>query len=222
MSETRKTYIKTFLLWFPVVSISLYIGILLSSPIGDFFYALRDVAPSASDDGSFEVTLSRILLVGLFAGFGQWIVINSKIRNSQLWIPATIIGFLIGSFTSFFLFAFLSGVLLSDKFYRAIEWITIIGTFMGAGSITGIFQWASLKKNIRNSFNWSLVTGLSFTIGFIASIMVDPFSTRSQISWLVFSTAFGLISGIFAEPLIIRPNFESMEEQRAPANTACT
>jgi hypothetical protein len=214
MSEARKTHIKTFLLWFPIVSISIYIGALLSSPIGEFVYDLRDVAPSASDDGSFEAILSEILLVGLFAGFGQWVVINSKIRNSQLWIPATILGFLIGSFNSFFLFAFVSSALLSDKFYRPNEWITVIGTLMGAGSLTGMFQWASLKKNLRNSFNWSLVTGLSLTLGFMANIYVARYPTENQMGWLVFSIVFGLISGIFAEPLIIRPNIESVQQQR--------
>ena len=214
MSETRKIQTKTFLLWFPVVSISIYIGALLSSPVGKIVYGFRDAAPSASDDGSFETILFEILLIGLFAGFGQWIVINSKIRNSRLWIPATIIGFLIGSFISFFIVAFMISALDLDKFYRVNEWISIIGTLMGAGFLTGMFQWASLKKNLRNSFKWSLVTGLSLTISFIANIYIARYPTENSMGWLAFSVVFGLISGIFAEPLIIRPNLESVVQQR--------
>ena len=49
---------------------------------------------------------------------------------------------------------------------------------------------------------------LSFVIGGVLDILVDP---GREVPFIIFSIAVGLISGVFAEPLIIRPGSQKQE-----------
>ncbi|MBI5352341.1 MAG: hypothetical protein HZB50_06845 [Chloroflexi bacterium] len=218
-----KTHISSFfLLWLTVVSISICLAILIAAPLGDFLYTNNGLPPSATNDGFTEGTLSIIFLVGLFMGFGQWVVLNTKIKKSHGWILATLFGFFVGSFISFFIFAFVEGILSNLGIYDYDGWIQMIGTFMGAGMFTGVCQWVSLKGRIAGSLKWSLVTGVSFVIG-ILSISLVPFSfsffsTINPIAWInpfiIFSILIALISGYFVEPLIIYPEVKNFGQQK--------
>jgi hypothetical protein len=213
MSETRKTHIKTFLLWFPLVSISIYIGLLLSSPLGEFLHNLRGVAPSASDDGFVEGNLALLFLVGLLMGVSQWLVINTRLKNVRNWISATLIGFSVSGFTFYMLAVLLASILsIFDVGYYPVDQWAQVSAVMVAGMFTGAFQWLSLKRQLAGSIKWSLITGLSFSIGAILGVL---FSREQSMSPIFFSLGFGFISGIFVEPLIIRPGVEFPNQQNA-------
>lgn len=79
MFKTIKT--RFFWLWFTIVTTFIFLGIILSLPIGQYLYEHNGLSVSAGNDGSVESIWSFLLLVGLFMGFGQWIVINTKIKK---------------------------------------------------------------------------------------------------------------------------------------------
>jgi hypothetical protein len=199
MVKAQRT--KFFLLWFFIVSTCIYLGILLSRPLGDFLYSHNGKSYSASNDGFSEGILSLLLLVGLFMGFGQWLVINTKVKKAYGWILATLIGFGVGSFVSFLIFAVIFSK-IPYKYHIVYDWLWMIGTGAGAGICTGACQWVSLKRKIADSIKWSLVMALSFAIGMVLFFL--PGSLSSEISTIIVSIAVGLISGIFAESLIIQ------------------
>ncbi|MBI5352338.1 MAG: hypothetical protein HZB50_06830 [Chloroflexi bacterium] len=195
-------YISSFLLlWVTVVSISICIAIALAGVLGEFLHNLREVAPSASDDGDYEFFLSTLLLVGLFIGIGQWGVISDKIKITNGWILASLVGFSIGGFVSFQLLSFLP--IFDFKYYMVYGAVQVIGAFTGAGMFMGFCQWVSLKRKIAGSLKWSLVNGLSFTVGLMPIALLP--------SYLIFIFIFvsigliALISGYFVELLIILP-----------------
>lgn len=209
-----------FLLWLAVVSISIFLCFLLVEPLGDFLYNNNGMSPSATNDGFFEFYLSLVFLVGLFMGLGQWIVINTKIKKAYGWILATMIGFSLGSFISFWVFALLLPV--AGKYYEVIDWILMIGTLLGAGMFTGFCQWVSLKRKIAGALKWSLVTGMSFVIGIFPLRLVSllfpistiPISTTNRIiTFIVISGLIALVSGYFSEPFLINPEIGDSAQQ---------
>jgi hypothetical protein len=206
MIETRKTQIKTFLLWFSLVSIGIYSGLLLYKPLGEFLHDLRGVAPSASDDGFVESNLSLLFLVGLFMGISQWLVINTRLNKVRNWIVATLIGFSVTGFIFFILAVILNNILSSFGigYYPAGQWVQVFAIML-AGMFTGAIQWLFLKRQLAGFMKWSLTTGLSFSVGAMLGVL---FSSEQSVFPIFFSLGFGFISGIFVEPLIIHPEIE--------------
>ncbi len=207
--------IPFFWMWFLTVSACIYLGILLSNPLGYFLY--RHSPDFARTDGYAEGILSLLLLVGLFMGFGQWLVINTKIKRAYGWILATLIGFGIGTLVSFWIFVALSTI--GDNFRQVYDWVSMIGTGAGAGILTGVCQWISLKRKLADSVKWALVMALGIAVSMISSLLVASiFNEAGLISGisvgLISSVSVGLISGLFAESLIIGP--ETRQQETAP------
>jgi len=198
MFKIEKKQFFFFLLWFLIVSVCIYLGALLSYPLGEYLYTHNGMSYSASNDGFFEGVLSLLLLTGLFMGFGEWVVINTKIKKAHNWILATLIGFALGSFISFLIFSLISVIVG--------KWIQMIGSLAGTGLFTGICQWVSLKRKITTSLRWSLVMASSFAIGMGLNSLID-YSSRAT-SFIIFSITVGLISGIFVESLIVQPEIQ--------------
>ncbi len=198
-----------FWLWFPTVSICIYLGILLSQPLGKFLVNLNGLPYSVSDDGFLEDSFSLLFLVGLFMGFGQWIVINTKRKKSQGWILATLIGFSFGSLVSFWFFTFLS--IIGDKLSQDYEWIWMIGAGAGAGMVTGFFQWVSLNEEKTDWLKWSLIMALSLAAGVASFFFVSSISREFGV--IMCSIVVGLISGAFAEPVLIRSEVQNIDQQ---------
>ncbi|MEW6031128.1 MAG: hypothetical protein ACOYZ8_08935 [Chloroflexota bacterium] len=163
--------------------------------------------------------------------YGLWTVDCHKHQNKKAhtWILATLVGFIVGSFLSFIVFSVVMSLfsslvsaiemMSSSKpgehwyFYGIFNIIHGIATIMGAGMFIGTCQWISLKKKTAGSLKWSLVTGLGFVIGAIfAGTFGSLFSEASFILLtIIFSFIFGLVSGLFAEQLIIYPETQQQE-----------
>jgi len=214
MLNIKKRISSFYLLWFTAVSISICVAILLAAPLGKLLYKNNDMSYSASNDGFFEGILSAILLVGLFLGFGQWIVINTKIKKAHSWILATMIGFSVGIFISFWFFALVLSV--TGMNYKISGWIEMIGTFVGAGMFTGFCQWVSLKRKIAGSLKWSLITGTSFVISFLSIFLASRYQVEHSIfrviSIIISAGLIASISGYFAESMIISPEIENFTQ----------
>ena len=161
-----------------------------------------------SNDGPFETVLSCLFLFlfGLFIGFGQWVAINVKIKKTYNWIFATQIGFMLGSFIGLLFIAPVSSFFTSPIFKdsRIPDLIMIIGSSMISGLITGACQWVSLRTKVAISSRWPLVMALSFEAGYILEYLLAPSDAR----FIIFSITVGLISGIFAWPLIIQKEIQ--------------
>ncbi len=223
MLKIKKLASSFFFLWFLIVSTCIYLGTMLIGPLAEFLLQHDGIpADAAGNDGTVQFLISFLLLVGLFMGLGQWIVINTKIKKAYVWILATLIGFNIGIIVSFRLFSLVPP--FANKYYMLYEQIQIIVTFIGAGLFTGFCQWISLKRKIAGSLKWSLVNGLSFLIGilsftlFILSFVSDypvEHPIVRVISIIVSVGLVTLISGYFAEPLLIRPEIENITQQEA-------
>ena len=208
MSIIKKRISPFLALWLLVISISVCIAVVLAGPLGEFLHNLREVAPSATDDGDYEFLMSALFLVGLFMGFGQWIVIRNKIKITKSWIFATTIGFSIGGLVSFQFLYFL--VQYDYNFYMFYGTILIGGTFIGAGIFMGFFQWLSLKRKLAGSFLWSLVNGLSFLIGLLPMLLPSYFM---DISFFISIGLVALTNGYFVEKFVIRPEIEIFSQK---------
>jgi hypothetical protein len=214
MLKIEKTQFSFFLLWFPTVSVCIYLGTLLAIPLGHYLYIHNGRSSAASNDGTAEYFLALMLLVGLFMGFGQWVAINTKIKKSYGWILATPTGFSVGCFVSFWIFVRTLPTLFQDisEHYEVYQQVEPFGMWVGicAGTciFTGICQWVALRRNYLSSIRWSAVMTLSFVIGGVLDILADP---SRAVPFIIFSIAVGLISGVFAEPLIIRPGSQKQE-----------
>ncbi len=233
MLKIEKTQFSFFSLWFLTVSICIYLGTLLADPLGHYLYSYNTRPSAASNDGTAEFILALNLLVGLFMGFGQWVAINTKINRSYGWILATFIGFSVGNFISFWIFVRILPSFLQDLFfqmwpnffgygrkyyevYQQVEaFVMGLGICTWTGISTGICQWVVLRRNYLSSLKWSAVMTLSFFIGGVLSSFLSSLDFRSEairlFSIAVFSITVGLISGVFAEPLIIRPESQVQE-----------
>jgi hypothetical protein len=214
MFKTRKEHFTIFLLWFPIVSISIYFASFLSALSGDLLFNLRGATVSAGNDGFGEWVISFIVLGELFVGFAQWIAINTKFKKAYKWIPATVIGLFVGIFISV-IFSALSEMAISNlhkyPYERWLDTVDIINSILNPlinlfliGATIGIFQCISLKRDLSTSFKWAFVYGLSL-IAWIPAVFL--FQSPSNVP-LILSVSIGLVTGIFAEPILFRSEIQ--------------
>src|SRR5688572_28646019 len=99
--------------WLPQLIGHLYMNNFIKSPwllwllvscIGSAIgFTLGNLATISGPDYYFPLyLLVEISLVGLLIGFGQWMILRTKLKRSWLWIPATTIGLPLGFFIGFF------------------------------------------------------------------------------------------------------------------------
>jgi len=230
MLKIKKHISSFFLLWVIVVSVGITTATLLASPLGDLIFKLRGEEWSQWNDGSSENAFALIFLMGLFVAFGQWIVINTKLKKAYNWIPATFFGFLIGGIISSFIWGMLYQIGLAllpsppkwmdyfSYYYPIANQILDFATPMTTGMIAGMFQWVSLKRKVANSLKWSVITGLSLAIGILPMSLVPRLAQRNYpiigiITGIVSVLLITSISGYFAESLIIRPAIDNLPQQ---------
>jgi len=197
--KAHKAYFQVLLLWIFLTTIIPSVGLLLALPF---------LSPFFNDDSQFASSLFLVLFIfGLLIGSAQWIAINSRLKTSWLWIPATAIGYPVGSFAIFLFSAIAVGLLLrlDQHYYKVSEYAREILTVGGAGMFTGTLQWLSLNRSLRTSFKWSLLSGLSTLLGFGALIHISNILILPQfVGLLIWGPVMGLVTGIFVEPLILR------------------
>ncbi len=224
MSNIKKPSTSFFLLWIFIVSISTLAAVLLGSKLIGVLW--NDNVPYGNFNFEEEV-LFQIFLIGLFMGFGEWVVLNIKFKKvhnqiSYYWFPATFIGLPVGCVISFFICIVASNILqpIGHYYYKIFEFISLIifgfaFPFM-SGAIVGTLQWLSLKREFKKSLKWelasghkwSLVSGSSFALS-ILLIAVLPqgfIKEHSIITGILRVIALGsmpAISGFFIEDVVV-------------------
>jgi hypothetical protein len=197
MTKAHKAYFIFLLLWILLVSIGSLVGFSLSS------FLIKNFSDRDLGLGVFLLLIS----VGLFIGLGQWIAINSRLKKVWYWIPATTIGFSFGSFIAYFIIDFIGAGLLhlDTHYFSAYQLSQVIATMMAAGMFTGALQWLALKRKLKTSLIWSLTSGLSLVFGGVVMIFTINARLINYLDSSIFGLAFGLFTGLFAEPLLLRP-----------------
>jgi hypothetical protein len=213
MFKMLKTYFAIFLSWCLFVSVGSLIGASLASFLTTNFFLL-------------------LFLLGLFIGLGQWTVINFRLKRVWSWIPATAIGFPLGLYISIFVVS-ISFIILdfpetpsypeySEYSYSAYlahsevwnQWFELM-VAMGTGVFTGLLQWLALQREMEPPLKWLLISGLSLAIAYKISVIfyhananTPAYSSFSIPPWLIFGLVFGLTTGAFVGPLLLRAEID--------------
>lgn len=133
---------------------------------------------------------------GLIIGFGQWLLLRSRISHMWRWIPATAIGLPLG-----ILFGFFGGTLFMS---------------ITAGLFTSTFQWVAIRKKLNGSFRWIMVSTISWGTGMTVALYLFEtylrnadflFGNYSKIGLLT-GVIVGAISGCFVESMLINPGYD--------------
>jgi hypothetical protein len=90
-----------------------------------------------------------IVTIGVALGFLQWFILQNRIRNSGWWIPATIIGWTLGSIIALI---------------AAPEGLDVIAGLV-IGATTGIAQWLVLRREVNWAGWWIVMNIVAWTTG---------------------------------------------------------
>ncbi|MGK7926282.1 MAG: hypothetical protein AB4290_13740 [Spirulina sp.] len=173
----------------------------LSLPLGwSGWGLLAFIPPEWGSPTAMGILIWVILPILTFLPLGlmQWAVLRRRIHRGVWWIPATVVGSILGLFCAFWslsLFVFWTGT-FSDVLGLPIA------TFVG-GAIVGLLQWFVLRPYSKKAYWWILASGVGwmcsvswfmlYTMGFIFS----RFNNLGDIgSWLVLASASGGMGGM--------------------------
>jgi hypothetical protein len=200
MTQTFKTPFNFALLWSTLVLIGAIIGFFLGR------FIVRNF-----DNRHYALSVLVIaFMVSLFIGVGQWLALMIRLRNVWWWIPATLIGYSVGSFVFFFIIAILGQAFFrSDQLYmRLYPWIQFALPLMLTGIFTGALQWFALGRRLSTSLKWLLVSGFGLVIGLLPVVfLANEYAAKKVGSLTLFGIIgiilFALFTGGFAGPVIV-------------------
>ena len=185
---------SVWLLWSPVTAITCALGLTLGERL------------LIGIDGLLVRLLVLLITSGLFIGFGQWMILRTRLVKAGGWILATAIGLT---------FCFSVGSWILDRLpgnILAIEIWIVIGS-----TLTGILQWYTLQKKLSGGLKWILVSAASWGIAINATYLI----VDAYFSWLrlgnwgtpllggLIGAFVGIISGAFVETSLLRPYREA-------------
>jgi hypothetical protein len=100
------------------------------------------------------------IVLGIAVGILQWIVLRRRVSGAGLWVFAPVAGG-VGIFYAAALFGFSTSY---ESLAALFGWIAIVAL---AGLVTGILQWAVLKRRVSRAGWWVPVS----TAGWVLSVM---------------------------------------------------
>ncbi len=157
-----------------------------------------------SDDSPL-VVFALLILSGLFIGFGQWIILRTRVVKSGKWMLATTLGLPLGFFCGFMVVAF------SPDFY-VTDWVATWVISIVAGSIMGALQWRALHSKLTGSLPWIVASALGWGIAINLSGFLFLTSLFDATLWyvsipllgLLIGAVVGIISGAFVETSVLQ------------------
>jgi hypothetical protein len=152
------------------------------------------------DDWTFRpfFVLFGLVIGGLLIGFGQWVLLRTRINQSWKWIPTYAIGLPLGIFIGFL----------------ARNNLIIMCT--AAGFFVGLFQWIALDRKKESPFRWIVVSVLSWGIGLPTALLIFEvylwntdfgFGNYPNLGILI-GTIVGTINGAFVDSVLINSKYE--------------
>jgi hypothetical protein len=133
-------------------------------PIGGWFAALIVGSPNSILSASLAA-----LIAGAVVGGAQWAAISRHV--SWRWAAGTAVGCTVGAAASF------------SAFHGSIALLDLTLTGVLTGTLVGLGQGVALHRNWRTVLVWTVMTGMSWGVGWAVSLMVI---TSNASSYIVF------------------------------------
>jgi len=131
-------------------------------------------------------SILALVSMGLSVGLLQWLVLRREVPSSKLWVPATTLGFTVGT------------------------WLGLM--FMGLG--TGLAQWWVVRKTFSKGSWWPTISAVIWPLGYVAggnvgNALLTVLSSQ-LLAGLIGSLVTGLIIGAVTGAVLLW----MMREQR--------
>ncbi len=148
-------------MWVAATAIGMGIAEVVWIQWGWLDFELERAAP---DLNLFIYRLQYALVTAIAVGTLQWVVLRKHIPRSWLWIILTTLGMLAAILVEQLFWR--EGVPVFPKSLGELAWTMEIGwvSFFG-GLPVGFSQWILLRKRLRGSWRWILVTGVGYSLG---------------------------------------------------------
>ena len=149
-----------------------------------------------------EYFLKGLLIAGLLSGVAQWVLLETKLKNTWLWIVINSFGIPSGLILGHYLFATLVSLAFTimRKEIMTEGWIDLaypLVVISIAGIVLGIFQWLVLKNKVEFAYWWIPVSAVSWIIGICLPYVIF-YSLDTAIwgdSWGISGAVFGIMLG---------------------------
>ena len=142
-------------------------------------------ALSLYSDEYYSHFLVELAILGFFTSLGQWILLHKKLRNAWLWVLATTLGFIFG-YDSY-------------RFILPVYEIYILLYPISIGLFVGIFQSLVIRRNIKISLQWIVVSVVSWNFAFQIVLPFIHMKTDGFVMGAVTGFVIGAISGLFVD-----------------------
>lgn len=123
---------------------------------------------SAVELGQLMYALESELATGIIVGTLQWVILRNRISHSWQWIISTTLG-MVGAVLAEKLFSAVADRLLPRDIGELGWWIEAGFVFFFGGVALGFIQWLALRKLLQGAWRWIILTGVSWSLGFILS-----------------------------------------------------
>ena len=203
-----KTVIRSpWFLWTLVTSIGSAVGFTIGGSLGGFF----------SDYYLPLFILVTFAICCLFMSFGQWMILRTKLTRAWGWMPATTFGLPLGFFIGFWVNEFLPRSLYVN------EWIETWIMAGIAGVFTGLIQWLTLRRKLKDSLKWILMSALSWAVGInVTGFLFETYLSNldfwylnASISGLIIGALVGILSGVFVESTLMQTEHNGILQDHA-------
>lgn len=180
----RQAQIVLFVQWVFFNTLGWAVGILL-------LFAVREVSAAYAIYGLFAFTL----------GIGQWVVLRRYLHwPSPLWIPLTVIGFIVAQLTAQtmtdFILPAIGGSL--NNMLAGVVFGGLIGIVLGL--VVGVFQYPLLPHRYAPARYWILANIVGWGFGFQLSALLPGVSF--QVTSLLSAIVNGCLTGLWVMQLL--------------------
>jgi len=147
-----------------------------------------------------EYFLRGLFVCGFLSGLGQWVLIKSRLKRTEMWIVINILGIPLGLILGHYLYSGFISLVIPRKEVLAHEWIDIAYPFAVisvAGIVLGTLQWLVLKNKVGFAYWWIPVSVLSWNIGLYLPYVVFGSLNLGlwTDSWSISGAIFGVMLG---------------------------
>ncbi len=160
------------------------------------------------------VLVVALLLICTFITMGQWLLLRNRLAHAIQWIPASLLGWVVGVGAGAVCAALLSEWMDSSiyRYEPSVLSAALIGALGGvlAGAVAGFSQWLYLRRWVSEARWWIGASSLGLClVGTVAGI--PALATRNladgrfAVVWAVPGILFDLITGVTLLWLLKQP-----------------
>ena len=155
-----------------------------------FGFVIRWVDAQAA---ALTVSLVMGLMVGLFCGVLQWLLLRLRLPRAGWWILVCLLGFALGWLTADLVTGTLNRIVATDRYWAltaALGWVV-------GGGLVGLAQWLVLRSRVSPAGWWIPTVALSSAAAWpLASLALRSVIDGGIRAGLIFLGIVGLVTGI--------------------------